>query len=385
MAIIGLVYQKKGADTFGLAFIFFLTLLPIFLINPFAGVYIDRWDKRKIMFFSDFFRGVAMLAIGFICIHPGKQIPVYILLFLVFCAGRFFIPAKMSVIPLVASQKEIFMANSLISITATIAAMLGFGIGGLIVEWWGPQGGFFTDAISFFASSVCIGLIRIKNHSQFQPKDLLELGKNIVSLKTSFFKELKEGLRYIITDQKTFFSVKSLSILFACIGALYVVFITFVQQTLGTGTKDLGLLVVWAGIGLFIGSLLYGKTAHYWPISKAIHSMLLFSSIFLVFFVVILRKFPSGTIACLLSFGLGALISPIVVGANSLVHKDSDTALWGRIFSTQEVIMHFFFIVAMFVSSFFAKMHSPFSIIVFVGIIIVLFSSWRLISKEKSF
>ncbi len=375
MAIIGLIYQKRGTDAIALAAVLALTIIPVFIINPFAGVYVDRWDKRKTMFYTDFLRGILMLIIAIFIIKLNNLIPFYVLIFILFSIGRFFIPAKMSIIPgLIEDKKDIFLANSLISTTATFAAMLGFGIGGILVENWGAKGGFIIDGITFFLSSIFILLISTKYTKGFRPKDIIEISKKAISIKPSVIRELKEGIKYIFTHKGTLFSIKSLSVLFSALGSLYITVIIFIQSTLKTGVKDLGLIIVWLGVGILLGSLIYGRIAQKFSLTKTINFMLFISSLALIGFAVTIKKYPSGVLACILSLGIGTLLSPIIVGANSLIHNQSRTELWGRIFSSQEVIIHFFFIIFYILSSLLTKLFSAFTIIIFTGIILAVLS-----------
>ncbi|RKY29649.1 MAG: hypothetical protein DRP68_07035, partial [Candidatus Omnitrophota bacterium] len=156
MALIGLVYELMPHSSMSLAKVMSLPVLAVLLISPVAGVYVDRWEKRKTMYVSDFLRGIC-IALIFILIFKFKTVIfVYFLIFLSFCVGRFFIPAKMAIIPALVDQKDLLLANSLVSITAMIAAILGFGLGGIIVEKLGVKVAFLIDSVTFFLSSLAV-------------------------------------------------------------------------------------------------------------------------------------------------------------------------------------------------------------------------------------
>jgi len=228
MALIGLVYELRPGSSLGLANIFSLSIIPVFLISPIAGVYIDRWNKQKTMYISDFLRGILIFSIPFVHSRPL----IYLLIFLSFCVGRFFLPAKMAVIPSLVEKEDFLMANSLISTTAMIAAVLGFGIGGMLVERWGVKAAFYFDAATFFCSAFFVFLMRSKEKAKFEPKDIFMLGKDaITKVKTSFILEVKEGLGYILKSRETKFAARTQFILFASIGSLYTVFIVFMQKS----------------------------------------------------------------------------------------------------------------------------------------------------------
>lgn len=386
IAFVGLVYNALGTTSVGLAKVMFFTIIPVFLINPVAGVYVDRWDKRKIMYSADFIRASLMLFLGIYLLNSRKVVfPVlYLIIFLSFCVGRFFVPAKMAILPVLVRDNQVIMANSLISVTANIAAILGFGLGGIIVENWSPEGALILDGLTFLISSLFIFFMNVKPQGRFKRRDLLDLSRDVVKRETSLFKEFKEGVRYLFSRQSTLISMKSLSLLFSCLGALYVVFIIFIQECLGSATRDLGFLAVWLGAGLFIGSLVYGRVATKYSLFKTIDTMLMLSSLLLIIFSIIIKITHSGVLASLFSFFLGAFSSPIVVGANSLIHKKSKDNYWGRIFSGLEVVIHLSFLLFMFITSILADIFSPFSIILTVGIIIFIYSFISLFSKNQT-
>jgi len=375
MALIGLVYKVSPGSSLGLAKMFSIAIVPVFLISPIAGVYVDRWDKRKTMYISDLLRCIFMVLVPFAAVKMHSMPVVYVIIFLSFCIGRFFIPAKMSIIPELVEKESFFMANSLISVTATIAAVLGFGFGGMMVQNWGVERAFFIDALTFLISGVAIILIRTNKNAAFNPKDIIAAGKDaIIKVKNSFMHETKEGIKYILSSKETLYAAKMQFILFALIGSLYTIFIVFIQKTLSTVTFDLGWLAVGCGAGLFGGSLFYGKIGSKVPIQKTINLSLLASSICLVTFVSLLKFYPYKLFAFISCFVLGVIASPIIIAVNTLIHNESENKFWGRIFSSLEIIIHIAFIIFMFTASYLAEKFTPFTIIIAVGIITMFLS-----------
>ena len=375
IALVGLVSQISMSSS-RLALVMSMAIIPAFIISPISGVYIDRWSKRKTMYISDLLRGVFILLIPLFFLKFNSFIAVYVLIFLSFSAGRFFIPAKMAFIPEISKKEDMFLANSLISITAAVAAVIGFGLGGIIVEKWGVAAAFKLDAGTFFISSMAVFFIAAKGKGTFKVDDILHMGKKVVSeVKRSFIWEFREGVKYIFTSSETKYAFKMFLFLFSYIGGLYVVFIRFIQEVLSSVTTDLGFVTVALGSGIFLGSLIYGRIAHRFPIKKVISLTLLFASLYLVFFVVSLRAYPHTLYAIFLAFNFGLITSPVFVGVTTLIHKESDEKVLGRIFSGLEFTSHLGFLVAMFICSALADIFSPFTIIVSLGTIGFLLST----------
>ncbi|MDD5166029.1 MAG: MFS transporter [Candidatus Omnitrophica bacterium] len=381
MALIALVYSRAPGSTIGIAKILSFTILPVFLIGPLAGVYVDRWDRRRTMYVCDLLRSFLVLMIPLFLFYAKSMGSIYLIIFIVFSVGRFFVPAKMSIIPELVQKKDLLMANSLVNTTGMIAAVLGFGISGVVVEWLGAKSGFYLDALSFLASGTLIFLIAKKPTSRV---DLKEVSKEIVEvISKSIFQELKDGILYFIRKKDIRFTAGIIFMLWSALGAVYVVLIVFVQKTLHSATKDLGLLIMFLGLGLFLGSLFYGrfgqKLSHY----KTIFVSLIFSGAVLVAFALGIERYPNFVTAAMLASFLGFVISPIMIASNTIIHKTSDNEMLGKIFSSLEIVMHLGFIVFMFISSLLAERFSHGLILVTVGILLAVLGLFNLVYYRR--
>ena len=392
MAIFGFIFQRFAGNPSAMANakVIFFTLLPVFLINPFAGVYVDRWGKRKTMYVADFIRAILIFILGVFFLDCSIILVVYILIFFVFCVGRFFIPARMAIIPSIVDKEDIVMANSLVSVTAMISGVIGFGVGGLIVEWWGPKGGFIVDAITFAISAMLIWQIKAAPSGEFHASDLVDLGKEEVQKAKSVIQEVKEGISKLRSNNSMISSFKNMAILFSILGALYVVFIVFVQTNLGfatgsvTGTKDVGILAVWISLGLFLGSMIYGKISSKFSLASTIYALFFISSIVLMVFAVIVKYLHSAELACVCAVLLGMFISPIFIACNSLIHQNGDSDVLGRLFSNLEIVMQAGFVVCMFATAFLADVFSPFTIFMIIGVSILCYSGYSFANEYRN-
>jgi len=161
------------------------------------------------------------------------------------------------------------------------------------------------------------------------------------------------------------------------------VIIAFVQKTLHSATKDLGLLIMFLGIGLFLGSLIYGRFGQRISQYKVIFASLVLSGVMLIIFAVALQSYPVFLSAAALSLSLGIFISPIMIASNTIIHKVSDNAMMGKVFSSLEIVMHLAFLIFMFVSSFLAERWGNFTILVIVGSLFSLLGLMNLIFRRR--
>ena len=108
----------------------------------------------------------------------------------------------------------------------------------------------------------------------------------------SALQEIKEGVLYFIRKKDIRFTAGIIFILWSALGAVYVVLIVFVQKTLHSATKDLGLIIMFLGLGLFLGSLAYGRFGQRINHFKVIFGSLILSGFMLVVFAVAIARYP---------------------------------------------------------------------------------------------
>jgi MFS transporter, DHA3 family, macrolide efflux protein len=136
------------------------TAAPSLLVGLFAGVLVDRYDRKRIMIAADLIRAVLVFLIPFLV--PLSIVWLYVIVMLTSAIGQFFDPAQESVLPEVATEEELAAANSLMAISSFGATAIGFAASGLIASAADISWAFYLDAISFLFSASCIFLISIK-------------------------------------------------------------------------------------------------------------------------------------------------------------------------------------------------------------------------------
>ena len=149
-------------------------------------------------------------------IHPGEKF------------SRFYVPAKMSIVPEIVHQDNLLVANSMLTSTGMIAFAVGCGLGGFLVEWFGARGGFFLDAATFFVSAMLVFSMSRRSYVKFDRHKIVESGKEILNIERSFWHEFKEGMRYLFHKKEIRFVIGILFVLLAAAGAVYVVIISFI-------------------------------------------------------------------------------------------------------------------------------------------------------------
>jgi DHA3 family macrolide efflux protein-like MFS transporter len=381
MALIGLVYARTPGSTFELAKLLSFTIIPVFIIGPIAGTFVDRWNKKTTMIVSDLIRCVLVFLIPFAIKYSRDMVSIYILVFLLFSTTRFFLTSKLSIIPDIVHKDNLLLANSLTSTTMMIATIVGFGFSGIIVAWFGPTAGFYIDSVSYFVSGVMLFFVTLnfKNGIEKTPKMKLKVKE---TLKKTIIHDIKEGIDYLKSHKDIRMVANTMFLIMSGVGSIYIVIIVFIQDTLKSSTKYLGLLVMCLGIGLFLGALIYGRFGAKFCKRKVINFGLFTTGLIIVIFTVFLTLMPSFYIAGFLAVVLGLFSAPIIVSSNTLLHEVLKEEMRGRIFSSLEIIMHLGFLLLMFLTSMMAEFIQREWVLIGVGVIFSLIGIIKLKAKE---
>jgi len=373
LALVGLIAERASGSTMDLAKLMSFTILPVFIIQPFAGVFVDRWDQKTTLFVCDLIRGLLVLTIPLIFFFRQSMIPIYIIVFLAFCFSRFHFPAKMSILPELVEKNSLTMANSLVSTTGMIAFVLGCAVGGFLIDYFGSRNGFFIDAATFFLSGFITFSIDLSKRVKVSRAQFLKTSKEIVGpLRKSVWLEIKEGFFYLVNHKEIRFVINILFTIMAAAGSVYVVLIVFIQQSFHSITRDLGILAVCLGCGLFVGAVSYGKWGKQFLWHKTIFFSLFFGGIMLVLFAFMVHNYPNIIGAMLLAFFLGVVVGPIFIASNTIVHLVSEEGMRGKVFSALEIVIHFAFLIAMLISSWVSEFVPPVTVLITAGMIIAL-------------
>ncbi len=202
--------------------------LPQVTIGLAAGVFVDRWERRRIMLASDFLRAIVVL--GFVLVDAESRLWLLFGLALAQASvGTFFSPARMAFVAAVLPADELFAANSLSQLTRVLSTVLGSTAAGLLVglsgEYW-PA--FVFDAVTFVASVALVSRVRTRSRSAGS--------KAAAGLSL----ELREGLAFIVHSPPLLATMITTSTALLGIGAVNVLWVPLFTNDLHVPTALFG-------------------------------------------------------------------------------------------------------------------------------------------------
>ncbi len=242
-----LVFRETGS-ALSVGLMLMATAGPSVIVGLVAGVYVDRFDRKRIMVISDLIRAVMVVIIPFLV--PYNIAWLYIIVALISATGQFFDPALESVMPEVASDEELAAANSLMAISSFGSTAVGFAASGLIASRFPIEWAFYLDGLTFLISATCILFIRIR---------ALEIeGRTTVSV---VLQNLTSGAKVLwYTPILRSLLILSLPTVIS-IGLWNSLLLPFAIRTLGATEFEFGLQEGATSIGFVVGSLVMAQLA----------------------------------------------------------------------------------------------------------------------------
>ena len=150
------INDLTGGSTIAIALMAIAEAVPAFTVGLVAGVYVDRWDRRRVMLASDLLRAAIVLSFAFV--QTVELLPLFYLLgFVQASIATFFRPARGALLPHIVPVEGLASANSLAQASQVIGSVIGTGIAGLIFANFGNGlAGFAIDSVTFLISFALI-------------------------------------------------------------------------------------------------------------------------------------------------------------------------------------------------------------------------------------
>ena len=131
-----------------------VTMLPKIILGPFAGVFVDRWDRKKLIVLTDLIRGVIVTFVGIAGVMGFIQVwMVFIVGIISGICAAFFNPAINSSRPDIVPEDKLLKANSVTSLAQSGMDMIGNAVGGVLYVLIGAPYMFLLNGISYLFSA----------------------------------------------------------------------------------------------------------------------------------------------------------------------------------------------------------------------------------------
>jgi DHA3 family macrolide efflux protein-like MFS transporter len=306
--------MHASARAITLVSVFFL--LPMALIGPVAGVFVDRWNPKRTLVASDLSR--AVLALGLVV--AGAPWQIYAVFFALSTFSSFFLPARSVVMPQIVPMEGLMSANALTQQTVQMLQIASPAIAGALAGWAGPSACYYLDSASFVFSGLMIAAMAIPARPAHANRQV-----------DSVLKDLFSGTRFILGHPVISFVILSIAAGTFAMSAFGSLTAVFVRDVLHSNSYLFGALGSAIGAGMLSGGLIVTPLAR--RIQQKAH--LVSAGILLCGISIgVVARVPNDIVALTGCLGIGVGASLMIVAATAIMQGQVPQEMRGRVSSS---------------------------------------------------
>ena len=295
-------------------------MLPQIVLGPIAGVIVDRFAKRGIMYLSDMIRFVITFLVTFLAFtHLLTPLEMIVVAFASNIVATVFNPAAGAITPRIVQEDQLATANGLEQAMTPIAMILGPALSAGLISLVGVSASFGFNAITFLISFITIFFLRVNE----PPKERKPFTA------THLFAEMKEGIvevRKIRLLMVLFPIAFLLNFLFAPFD-LY--FIQLVTNVLHGNQVLVGELNAIFAFGMLLGALVTGFVGKWMRGGQVVGFGLFVSTLFIL--LVGLFPYTPFVMVAMVIAGIGMSLTNVTI--STILQKVVPKDVMGRVFS----------------------------------------------------
>ena len=297
-------------------------MLPIVLVGPVAGVFVDRWPLKPTLITSDLLR--AALAVLLI-VATGNVWQIYFVLAALSCVSAFFGPAQQVTIRTHVPPHGLIAANALMQMAFMGSRVIGPGVTGAIVSSLGPTVCYALDVISFVLSAALIASVAIRRPMAAQA--VTASSSNRIH---QIWLDMRQGVSFIFHHAAVLFVVLAMAAGLFTIGCFGPLIAIYVRDDLHANARLFGFISGMVGFGMLVGTQAIRKIAGRF----AGHVLVLSGLAGIGVGALILGGVPYAAAAMLATFTIGLAFAAIMVPAQTLLQRETPHDMIGRVSST---------------------------------------------------
>lgn len=322
VAISWVVYEITNSP-FMMGLIMFFNTIPLFLVTPFAGVIIDKFNRHKLLMMIQLLFALQSFLIAVFALSGHLRIWNIVLLgvFLNIIAAIDTPLRQSTYIRLVDDKRDLSNAISLNSTCFNVARLIGPALAGVLLSLVGAGGCFLINFFCIFPSVILVAMMRFEDKKSDKIKN------------ETILEGLKEGWEYAFSSEQILTLLAFIG-LFAFIALSYPMLMPiYTKDVLHGDSRVLGYVMSSAGIGALCSSIfLAAKTT-----LRGLKYILCVGA-FLLSAAFICLGFTNNLVpACVFMFCVGFGMTSAMTPENTLLQSIVDDDKRGRIMSIHTI------------------------------------------------
>jgi DHA3 family macrolide efflux protein-like MFS transporter len=305
-------------------------MLPLALLGPLSGVFVDRWPLKPTLIASDLIRAVLVLLFFF----TTSMWQIYLILCALSCVSSFFGPAQSVTIRSHVPPNGLMSANALMQVAMMGTRVVGPAAAGALVAAFGPRVCYAIDFVSFLVSAALISSVAIVRAASPPRAAAPETTNSKVH---AVFHEMGEGMRFIVHHAAISFVVMAMAAGMFVIGCFGPLIAIYVRDWLHANAGTFGYVSAMVGTGMMLGMPAVRRMAD----QVASTTLVLGGLAGIGVGALLLGAFTFIPTAMLGCFTIGFTFAGVIVPAQTLMQRETPPALMGRISSTMMSMVFF--------------------------------------------
>ncbi len=375
--------------------------LPAILFGIFAGVFVDRWNKKHVLFATNVIRVFLLLLL--VLLYKNLFF-VYALTFLISVVTQFFIPAETPMIPLLVKKDLLYAANALFGLGIYGSVLVSYALASPLLLLYGKTDVFLLLSFFFLVAGIFILLIKDPYKTLHTDKKTGQEGLNVTKsvptgkkeLQSTFGGEVKSMFTLIVKTKEIYHSLFLLTLSQILTLVLAVIGPGYASQVLGIRVDALPLFFMTpAALGMVIGAIILINFFHNNKKSKSATV-----GVFLLGIAIMLLPYGSKVasrtivhsinmylphvltitilhIMVFLAFVLGFANALVWVPSNTILQEETSDAFRGKIYGALNALVGIFSFFPVIVVGGLADLFGVSSVLTGIGISLLLIGFFR--------
>jgi Na+/melibiose symporter-like transporter len=325
------VYALTGS-TLASAATLLSSFVPQVLVGSVAGVFVDRWDRKRTMVVTNLLLAASLLPL--LVVSGADRIwLVYVVLAAQSCVEVFFAPAEQAFLPRVVDDADLLAANGLNGQVRNLARLLGSGLGGVIAATGGIRAIAVADALTFVLAAVLVMRIRAAGRALTPETGGDEATDVVRGRVATLVAEWRVGFGTAASNPVLRTLMIALLITSTGEGIMGTLFAPYVRSVLHGSGQVYGVITGVQAIGGIVGGFLVTVVADRWsPVAMVWAGSIVFGLLDLAIFLYpLLWVNPWPAAVGMILVGLPGAV--MVAGVMTLFQRNTTDERRGRVFS----------------------------------------------------
>ncbi|HEV3232196.1 MAG TPA: MFS transporter [Candidatus Dormibacteraeota bacterium] len=375
-SLLTVTYQRSGANTQE-AVVLLAYTFPSVILSPIAGIFADRFDKRRLMTVTNLVRG------GLILLVPASSLLPYfshvtwhlLLITLLFSAvGQFFAPAEASAMPFVVPRRLLITATSVFTLTIVATLVFGLPVSSILVRLFGPSSPYYVAAALFGLAALANAAMRTRLAPAETPDDETPAAGRLARI----YDEVTETLAFLRGRRDVLQAFGQLGLAVMLIFTIFTLSQGYMKTVLHLDPRDSYLILVPAAIGMGLTAGYLGQ-GHQGDRARMLLAGLLGLGTLLLLMGLIpyLLAHQAGLVipfAAIIGALFGGAFGLVFIPAVTLLQESTDEDQRGRIFGAMFTVLNLAIAIPLFLAGLAADTFGLNFVVIFMGAILVFYA-----------